>query len=63
MDMIYNPMKTRLLREAEAAGCAVRSGVGMFVHQGVEQIRLWTGQEAPQEEMRRVVLERLGKHG
>ena len=63
MDMIYNPMKTRLLREAEAAGCAVRSGVGMFVHQGVEQIRLWTGQEAPQEEMWRVVLERLGKHG
>ncbi len=43
MDMIYNPMKTRLLREAEAAGCAVRSGVGMFVHQGAEQIRLWTG--------------------
>ena len=63
MDLIYNPLKTRLLREAEAAECAIRSGVGMFVHQGVEQIRLWTGQEAPQEEMRRVVLERLGKHG
>lgn len=62
MDMIYNPLRTRFLREAEAAGCAVRSGVGMFVHQGVEQIRLWTGQEAPQEEMRRVVRERLGEH-
>jgi len=60
MDMIYNPLKTRLLREAEAAGCAVRSGVGMFVHQGAEQIRLWTGIEPPREEMRRVVLERLG---
>jgi shikimate dehydrogenase len=63
MDMIYNPMKTRLLREAERAGCAVRSGVGMFVHQGAEQIRLWTGQEPPREEMRRVVLERLAKNG
>jgi shikimate dehydrogenase len=62
MDMIYNPLKTRLLREAEAAGCAVRSGVGMFVHQGAEQIRLWTEQEPPREEMRRVVLERLGDH-
>jgi shikimate dehydrogenase len=62
MDMIYNPMKTRLLREAEAAGCAVRSGVGMFVHQGAEQIHLWTGIEPPREEMRRVVLERLGCH-
>jgi shikimate dehydrogenase len=63
MDMIYNPMKTRLLREAERAGCAVRSGVGMFVNQGAEQIRLWTGMEPPREEMRRVVLERLGKNG
>ena len=63
MDMIYNPLRTRLLREAEAAGCAVRSGLGMFVHQGAEQIRLWTGIEPPREEMRRVVLERLERHG
>jgi shikimate dehydrogenase len=62
MDMIYNPVKTRLLREAEAAGCAVRSGVGMFIHQGAEQIRLWTGVEPPRETMRQVVLERLGEH-
>jgi shikimate dehydrogenase len=60
MDMIYNPVKTRLLREAEAAGCAVRSGVGMFVHQGAEQIRLWTGMEPPREWMRKAVMERLG---
>ncbi|MHB9097020.1 MAG: shikimate dehydrogenase [Syntrophales bacterium] len=62
MEMIYNPLMTRLLREAAAAGCAVRTGVGMFVHQGAEQIRLWTGAEPPREEMRRVVLERLEKH-
>jgi shikimate 5-dehydrogenase len=35
----------------------------MFVNQGAEQIRLWTGQEPPREEMRRVVLERLGEKG
>jgi shikimate dehydrogenase len=63
MDMIYNPVKTRLLRESEAAGCAIRSGVGMFVHQGAEQIRLWTGMEPPREVMRQVVLERLGENG
>jgi shikimate dehydrogenase len=60
MDMIYNPVKTRLLREAEAGGCAIRSGVGMFVHQGAEQIRLWTGMEPPREWMRATVMERLG---
>ncbi len=63
MDMVYNPVKTRLLREADAEGCAIRSGVGMFVHQGAEQIRLWTGQEPPREVMRRVVMERLGENG
>jgi shikimate dehydrogenase len=63
MDMIYNPVKTRLLREAEASGCAVRSGVGMFIHQGAEQFRLWTGMEPPLERMKRVVMERLEKNG
>ena len=63
MDMIYNPVKTRLLREAEASGCAVRSGVGMFVHQGAEQFRLWTGVEPPREIMRQVVLQRLVSNG
>lgn len=62
MDMIYNPLRTRLLREAEAAGCAVRSGAGMFIHQGAEQIRLWTGIEPPRERMRRTVMERLEGH-
>ncbi len=63
MDMIYNPIRTRLLREAEAAGCAVRSGVGMFVRQGAEQFRLWTGMEPPIERMMNVVMERLLKNG
>ena len=63
MDMIYNPIKTRLLREAEAAGCSVRCGVGMFVHQGAEQTHLWTGMEPPRARMRQVVLERLRKNG
>ena len=62
MDMVYNPVKTRLLREAEALGCSVRTGVGMFVHQGAEQFRLWTGMEPPRECMRRAVMERLGEN-
>jgi shikimate dehydrogenase len=63
MDMVYNPVNTRLLREAHAEGCAVRSGVGMFVHQGAEQILLWTGQEPPRDVMRQAVMERLGENG
>jgi len=58
-DAVYNPMKTRLLREAKAAGCAVASGFEMFLYQGTEQFSLWTGKEPPVELMREVVLARL----
>jgi len=58
-DVIYNPLRTRLLREAEQAGCAVLSGVEMFVEQGAAQFRLWTGLEPPVALMRQVVLEQL----
>jgi shikimate dehydrogenase len=58
-DVIYNPLKTMLLREAEAAGCKVASGFEMFVFQGTEQFRIWTGKEPPVELMRNLVLERL----
>jgi shikimate dehydrogenase len=59
MDIIYNPLETKLLRDAKEAGCSVLSGVGMFVHQGAEQIRIWTGIEPPRAFMKAIVLERL----
>jgi shikimate dehydrogenase len=59
VDVIYNPFKTMLVREAEAAGCLVANGFDMFVFQGVEQFRIWTGKEPPVELMRDLVLERL----
>lgn len=58
-DVIYNPLKTKLLMEAEAAGCTVASGFEMFVFQGTEQFKIWTGKEPPVELMKHVVLERL----
>jgi shikimate dehydrogenase len=47
MDIIYNPLETRLLAMARARGCVVVNGLAMFVYQGAEQFRLWTGREAP----------------
>jgi shikimate dehydrogenase len=60
-DVIYNPLRTRLLREAEQAGCTVLSGVEMFVEQGAAQFRLWTGLEPPVDLMRQAVREQLEK--
>jgi shikimate dehydrogenase len=47
MDIVYNPLETRLLTMARSRGCLTINGLGMFVHQGAEQFRLWTGLEPP----------------
>lgn len=59
MDMVYNPLKTRLLSEAEKIGCSTIDGVSMFVHQGAVQFELWTDRKAPVDVMRKVVLDEL----
>jgi 3-dehydroquinate dehydratase/shikimate dehydrogenase len=58
-DAVYNPLETRLLREARAAGCRTVAGIDHFVRQAVEQFELWTGVPAPVETMRQVVLDAL----
>jgi shikimate dehydrogenase/3-dehydroquinate dehydratase type I len=59
VDVIYNPLKTKLLRDAEAKGCKILAGLEMFVRQGAAQLKLWTGREAPLELMKKTVRERL----
>lgn len=60
MDIVYNPLKTKLLADAEARGLTTVSGMEMFVNQAVIQFELWTGKTAPREVMRDVVLRHLG---
>jgi 3-dehydroquinate dehydratase / shikimate dehydrogenase len=42
-DLIYNPMETRLLRDARQAGCGTLGGLDMLVAQASRQFELWTG--------------------
>jgi len=49
LDLIYN--RTRLLRDAEAAGAKAQDGETMLLHQGAAAFALWTGQPAPLEVM------------
>ncbi len=60
-DTVYNPVETRLLREAKAAGCRTIDGVTMFVNQAVGQFERWTERPAPVQIMRNIVLEQLSK--
>lgn len=59
-DTIYNPVETRLLREAKAAGCVTIPGTEMFVRQAAAQFELWTGRPAPLGVFRRVLRAHLG---
>ena len=58
-DIVYNPMKTRLLREAEAAGASTIGGVDMLVWQGALAFEKWTGRKAPVELMKREAIRLL----
>jgi len=56
-DIIPNPPRTLLIREAEAKGCRVIDGLGMLVNQGVIGIKYWTGVDVDAGVMRRTVEE------
>lgn len=60
MDIVYAPLTTRLLTEAEAAGCATVNGLEMLLYQGVAQFELWTGKTAPVDVMRNALLAATG---
>ena len=51
MDIIYNPLETLLLKKSRQQGCFTINGLTMFVYQGAEQFRLWTGMEPPIDTM------------
>lgn len=47
MDAVYDPARTRLLEDAEAAGARTIGGKWWLIHQAARQLQLWTGREAP----------------
>lgn len=51
-DTVYNPLETKLLRDAKLHGCKVVNGRGMLLWQGEAAFRLYTGQEMPVEELK-----------
>jgi shikimate dehydrogenase len=60
MDIVYQPLQTRLLREAQARGAATIDGLQMLIHQGAAQFDLFTGLDAPTGIMARAAYGALG---
>ncbi len=57
-DLVYNPVRTRLVEEAERRGARAMTGLGMLVHQGALSFEMWTGIQPPLD-----VMERAARRG
>ena len=58
-DVVYNPLETKMLRQAKGKGLKVIQGVEMFINQAILQFERFAGADAPEELMRKVVMEKL----
>ena len=52
-DIVYDPRETRLMKEANEAGCRSICGLGMLLYQGAESFRIWTGEEMPVSDIKK----------
>ncbi len=59
-DVIPNPPRTRLVRDATARGCKVIDGLGMLINQGVIGVKYWTGVDVDPVVMRKKLVEIFG---
>ena len=58
-DLVYSPLRTRLIEEAESRGARAANGLGMLVHQGALSFEMWTGRQAPVDVMERAIRSEL----
>jgi shikimate dehydrogenase len=61
-DIVYNPIRTRLTREASRAGCETVMGLDMLVWQGALAFEMWTGRKAPVDLMKKEAVKVLKSH-
>jgi shikimate dehydrogenase len=59
LDAVYSPLRTKLLRDADAAGATTIDGAWMLLFQGVAAFELWTGHDAPVAAMNEALRDRL----
>ncbi len=58
-DIVYKPLDTPMIKQAESLGIKTHKGLGMLLEQGALAFKIWTGAEAPVEVMKEILLKRL----
>lgn len=61
MDIVYNPIETRLIKDAKSIGAVVIGGIEMLIYQGAASFEIWTGKSAPIQVMKKAALSHLRK--
>jgi shikimate dehydrogenase len=56
-DIVYSPFETKLLKEAKEQGAKIIYGIEMLLYQGIAQFELFTGKKAPEDVMRKALIE------
>ncbi len=62
-DLVYNPLRTPLLKAARAAGADTLSGIGMLLYQGVIAFEIWTRRKAPVSVMKAALTRQIERRG
>lgn len=62
-DLVYNPLRTPLLRAAETAGAATLGGLGMLVYQGAASFEMWLERPAPTAVMMQAAVAEMTARG
>jgi shikimate dehydrogenase len=63
MDLVYNPVETKLILAARAKGAKVVSGIEMLIYQGAASFKIWTNTSAPINIMKQAILRKLSGQG
>ncbi len=63
MDIVYNPLETKLLKDAKNGGAKVVSGLEMLLYQGAVAFEIWTNCPAPVDVMKKAALNELAEQG
>ena len=61
MDIVYKPLQTKLLREAEEIGCLTINGLEMLSRQGAAQLEIWTGKRSEMGKIKEELYQALVK--
>lgn len=61
LDLVYNPIETRLTKDAKAMGAKVINGIEMLIYQGAASFEIWTNHTAPIQAMKQATLDKLSR--